>query len=68
MEPEELAFFGFQTLFEDGEFALVIGPDDQPQIIDKQSPHIFVDDINDAAHIARRTEQHLITISNEKNA
>ena len=54
LELEKLNFFGFQLVEENEEFALYIDGNGDPQVVDKKSPHIFVDDINDARHIDGR--------------
>ena len=54
LKPEALAFFGIQLIDEDDNFAFYIDAAGEPQIVDKRSPHIYVDDINDAMHITDR--------------
>ena len=54
LEPETLAFFGLQQVAEDDEFALYVDSYGEQQIVDKRSPHIYVEDLNDAQHISDR--------------
>ena len=54
LEPGVLAFFGFQLAKEDDNFAYYVDGYGEDQIVDKKSPHIYVEDFNDAQHIKGR--------------
>ena len=68
LEPEDLAFFGLQIGPGGADFDIYIDRDGEEHIVDRNSPHIFVDDINDATHIASRAKQHIISLLSEQNA
>lgn len=52
--PEDLAYFGLHFVTENDDFVSYVRGYDEILIVDKKSPHIYVDDINDAQHISGR--------------
>lgn len=43
-----MAFFGFRKMAENDDFIIYRAKGGDDHIVDKKSPHVFVDDINDA--------------------
>lgn len=59
LSRDELAVFGYYYLGEDEEFTVYVnggGYDGQTIVVEKANPLLFVDDINDAAHMRAPVE------------
>lgn len=50
--PEDaLAFFGIHMVFQTETHALFVDHNGDEHVVDKESPHIYVEDVNDAEYL-----------------